>query len=162
MGLIQNRSALFAAVDKDVQKGIQKFTALIDKVTNAVHFSLLEKTPVHSGETVRNYIWTQDSPFNGPSISPIANSPTGQTNKMALGSEPRRSINEAAATATLEALTFSKPFKKYFVTNNAPQVRGLEAGELPTGPGLTSRSPKGMFLITEVAVNAKIKSGIIK
>ena len=69
MGLIQNRSALFAAVDKDVEKGFKKFAGLIDKVTNAVHFSLLEKTPVHSGETVRNYIWTQDNPFNGPSVT---------------------------------------------------------------------------------------------
>lgn len=160
--LIQNRSDLFAALDKDVQRGIQKFAVLIDKVTNAVHFSLMEKTPVHSGETVRNYIWTQDNPFLGPSVSPIASGPTGQTNKMALGSEPRRSANEAAATATLEALNFNKPFKRYFVTNNSPQVRGLEAGELPKGTGLVSRSPAGMFLITEVAVNSKIKSGIIK
>lgn len=162
MGLIQNRSALFAAVDKDVQKGIQKFGALIDVVTNAVHFSLMAKTPVHSGETVRNYIWTVNQPFNGPSISPIAGGPTGQTNKMPLGSEPRRSANEAAATTTLEALNFKNPFKKYFVTNNSPQVRGLELGLLPMGDGFTSRSPSGMFLITEVAVNSQIRSGVLK
>jgi hypothetical protein len=158
--LIQNRDALFAAIDADVAKGIKKFANLVDMTTNAVHYSLMEKTPVFTGETVRNYIWTEGTPFGGLAKA-IGNQPPGPTNSQPLGTETRRPANEVAATITLENLSFVNPFKKYFVTNNSPSVGGLELGKLP-GNGKRSRSPNGMFLITEQVVNSKIKSGIIK
>jgi len=112
-------------------------------------------------QTVRNYIWTKGNPYSGTALEAIDNGPTGITSGEPLGGEARRAPNEDSAKRTLNALSFAKPYSKYIVTNKSPAVFGLERGELP-GNGKKSRSPNGMFLITETAINSKIKSGIIK
>lgn len=111
-------------------------------------------TPVYSGQSVRNYIWTTNSPYSGV-LDAIDNGPTGKTNSMPLGVEPRREANEEAAAASLLGIDFSNPFQTFILTNNAPQIGGLELGLLP-GPPLKSRSPSGMFGLTHEWVMTKI------
>lgn len=103
-------------------------------------------TPVNTGGTVRNYIWTVGVPFSGV-LDPIDNGDPGQTNAMPLGVEPRRGANEDAARESLEALDFTNPFQTFILTNNSPTVGGLELGLLPGAP-FKSRSPNGMFGLT--------------
>jgi len=136
-------------------------TKTLRAVTKVVHRSLLAKTPVYTGETVRNYILTMDSPHGGVVFPPIGIQDTGPTNSMSLGTEPRRAANEAASLATQGNLNLSDPFKKIFISNASPAVAGLEMGLLPPPP-LRSRSPQGMFAITLMEVSARLSSGALK
>lgn len=121
-----------------------------------VHESLVDKTPVWEGKTVRNYIMTVGSPFSGE-YEAIGTGPTGQTSKMALGTEPRRGPNAEAALSTGRVLSEKNAFNRIYVTNNSDTVAGLEAGILPGG-GLPSRSPQGMFAITLQEAASRLKS----
>lgn len=111
-------------------------------------------TPVYTGQTVRNYIWTTGAP-NMTVFEAIDNGPPGHTNDLPLGVEPRRSANEEAARESLMGLDFANPFQTFYLTNNAPAVGGLELGMLPNPP-LKSRSPNGMFGLTHEYINTKI------
>lgn len=113
-------------------------------------------TPVNTGQAVRNYIWSVGSPFAG-TFDAIDNGPTGPTNSMALGTEPRRAVNEAAAAESLTAINPRDPFGVIYLTNNSPDIVGLEMGLLP-GPPLKSRSPQGMFGIANIHFNALVKA----
>jgi hypothetical protein len=148
-------------VQKQVQKSMaafeNKLSVRIMVLCGEIDFYIKSLTPVYSGQSVRNYIWTTDSPFLGI-IDPIDNGPTGHTNAMALGQEPRREVNEEAAAESLAALNFSNPFQSFILTNNAPQIGGLELGLLP-GPPLKSRSPAGMFGLTHAWVMLHLNTG---
>lgn len=114
-------------------------------------------TPVNTGQAVRNYIWTRDAP-NSIVYDAIDNGDPGRTNAMALGSEPRRPPNEAAAYETLAGLNIgTNPFGAIYLTNLSPDIEGLELGIYP-GPPLKSRSPQGMFGITAAYVKTKIEA----
>lgn len=122
---------------------------------------LKELTPVHSGQAVRNMIWTVGAP-NQIVFQAIDNGPTGQTNSMALGQEPRRMPNEQAAAETLMALNFANPFQAFYLSNLSPDIGGLELGILP-GPPMKSRSPNGMFGIVHAQIAAKVAAkGMLK
>lgn len=139
-----------------------KFAKRLDAVARYTHKTLMSKTPVHEGTTVRNYILTMNTPYTGGELSPIGTQPPGQTNNLPLGSEPRRSANEAAAAESLNSLAIRdiNPFVKIYISNNSDSVGGLELGELPGEP-YKSRSPNGMFGITMEQLLAKLNSGTI-
>lgn len=162
MGVIVGGTAsLKAALDKELELIDKEVSKTVQNTVEAVHNSLTSKTPVYTGQTVRNYVWEEGEGRSGPALNAIDNGPEGITNSMPLGTEPRRGPNEAAAHKTVVSLNFSDPYKKYTMINASPAVSGLEMGELP-GKGKQSRSPNGMFLITETAISSQIKSGIIK
>lgn len=144
-----------------ISKLEQRFGQNVEKLVHEIDEFIKAKTPVHTGSAVRNYNWSAGAPdwsYN----SPIDNGPTGHTNKMALGTEPRRGPNEAAAAQSLSKLNFANPFQVFHLTNTDPDIVGLEMGLLP-GPPLSSRSPNGMFGITAAFFGAKIKSkGMLK
>lgn len=140
---------------------LQRLSQGIEETVREADRFIKSRTPVHEGTTVRNYIWTTGTPFGGL-YNAIDTGPTGSTNRMTLGSEPRRKANEAAAEESLSALDFTDPFQTFILSNNAPQVAGLELGLLP-GPPMVSRSPQGMFGITHEYIMAKVRAqGIAK
>lgn len=149
----------------EIQKQVQKRMAAFENklsvkmmvLCGEIDFYIKSLTPVHSGQSVRNYIWTTKAPFVGV-IEAIDNGPTGHTNAMRLGEEPRREINEEAAAVSLAQLDFKNPFQTFYLTNNAPQIGGLELGLLP-GPPLKSRSPAGMFGLTHAWTMLQINTG---
>jgi len=154
--VIPNLDEVFAQIAKDIEalearmaKNIQALVLDADKHLKAL-------TPVYTGSAVRNYIWTVGEP-NAVTYDAIEDGPTGRTNSMALGQEPRRAANETAAMASLLAIDFSNPFQTFYCTNLSPDIEGLELGLLP-GPPLSSRSPNGMFGITEAYLEAKVAS----
>lgn len=160
MGIISGGSYDFLQGLQDSIDNVDKVVAAtVRKTVHAVHESLVSKTPVYTGQTVRNYVWSDEEP-NRLVFEALGSGDPGHTNAMALGAEPRRAENEAASRATLKSLDYTNPYKKYTVMNNSPSVSGLEAGELP-GKGMSSRSPKGMFMLTQMLIASKLKSGVL-
>ena len=152
-GKQEARKAAMASIEA-LEKNM---AANIDTIIHTIDVSLKELTPVHSGESVRNYIWTRGAP-NTTLFEAIDNGPTGRTNTMSLGSEPRRSANESAAAETLAGLNVrGSPFDVFYLSNVAPAIEGLELGLLP-GPPYQSRSPNGMFGITDDFINAFVST----
>ena len=147
--------ASIAALEK---KFAQNLDALVDEIDG--HIKSL--TPVNTGQAVRNYIWSVGLPSSVVHEA-IDNGPPGPTNSMALGTEPRRSVNEAAAAESLGSLNLlANPFQTVYLTNNSPDIQGLELGLLP-GPPLKSRSPQGMFGITQSYISTLVKArGMLK
>jgi hypothetical protein len=147
-------------VERQVRASMKRFESGLSVrlmvLCGEIDFYIKSLTPVHSGQSVRNYIWTSGVAFQGV-LPAIDNGPTGKTNSMPLGAEPRRHINEEASAASLLALRFNDPFQTFILTNNAPQIGGLELGLLP-GPPLKSRSPAGMFGLTHAWVMLDIHS----
>jgi len=139
----------------------KEFAKRLNNISRYSHKQLMSKTPVYEGTTVRNYILTMNTP-SSTTYSPIGSGPTGQTNAMPLGSEPRRPANEAAAAESLNNLKIdvNNPFVRIFISNNSDSVAGLEVGALPGTP-LQSRSPNGMFGITMEQLLSKLNSGSI-
>jgi hypothetical protein len=139
----------------------RRFAVRMEEVIRETDTFIKSLTPVNTGQAVRNYIWSQGSP-NKITFDPIDNGPTGRTNAMELGSEPRRWPNEEAAAQSIDTLNFRNPFQTFYLTNNSPDIEGLELGILP-GPPYKSRSPNGMFGITHAFINAKVaQKGMMK
>ena len=142
------------ALERRIARNIGEIIVEIDDLIKSL-------TPVNTGQAVRNYIWTMNSPFRGV-LDPIDNGPPGPTNSMALGTEPRRGPNEAAAAESLGNINMRDPFGVIYLTNTSPDIVGLELGLLP-GPPLKSRSPQGMFGITQATIVNRVKArGITK
>ncbi len=157
-GRQQAYSAAMASIEALERQFAKNITALVHEIDT--HIKSL--TPVNTGQAVRNYIWSRNVP-NSVVYDAIDNGPPGHTNTMALGTEPRRSINEAAASDSLGSLGIaSDPFGVIYLSNNSPDIEGLELGILP-GPPFKSRSPSGMFGVTESDFNTLVSTqGILK
>lgn len=124
----------------------------VDRFVVALNDNLLGNTPVWEGTTVRNWHWSIGAPDRAAPDEAIGDGPTGRTNAMPLGPEPRRPANEGAELTefdqfrrNLQAQT--KPINIY-VTNTSPNAVSLEFGMLPTPA--TSRRKKGMLLLSLV------------
>lgn len=146
------RKAALASIAKMEQRAVTNVSRLIHDIDGFIK----ARTPVNTGSAVRNYIWTTDTPFSGYH-DPIDNGDPGPTNSMTLGTEPRRAVNEAAAAESLGNLDMSNPFQHFILTNNDPDIEGLEMGLLP-GPPLASRSPNGMFGVAQAYFTAKLNA----
>ena len=153
-GIVLNEAAFIARLNqypRTLQRNYTKRLKLaIDMVTDRV----LSRTPVYTGRTVRNWRWTMDAPFGGV-LPAIGSGQPGQTSGMALGSEPRRGPNQADAKATKDTLSLGRPWRKFFLTNNAPNVGALEAGVAPDAQ--RSRAPSGMLGISLIELEAFLR-----
>jgi hypothetical protein len=137
------------------------FAKNLAEIVIAADTEIKELTPVHSGQAVRNMIWSAGAP-SVEVLEAIDNGPPGPTNSMALGQEPRRQPNEEAAGASLIGLNLSNPFQTFYLTNLSPDIGGLELGLLPGAP-MKSRSPNGMFGIVHAQLALIVESkGMLK
>lgn len=152
--VIPNIDAVYAAAVKDIDDLAVRIGTNIKTIVIEADTMLKALTPVWSGQAVRNYIWTTDIPFAGV-YEAIDSGPTGHTNSMPLGAEPRRPANEAAAAESLVAVNIGNPFQNFICRNNSPDIEGLELGLLPEPP-LKSRSPNGMFVLVDTFIKAQI------
>ena len=118
----------------------------VEKLLRLVHTKVTMRTPVHSGKSLRNWVWSMDTPSTAANLPALGSGDPGQTSKMALGAEPRRPANQAAVDATFAALDLSKPMRAYWLSNRSSEIMDLEYGKLPT-PG-RSRNPAGMAAVT--------------
>lgn len=153
---IAGKDAARQAARKSIADAQARAAGSIKAMIHEIDDHIKALTPVYTGQAVRNYIWTAGAP-NTTVYEAIENGETGQTNNMPLGNEPRRSSNEAAAAQSLDALDFGNPFQTFYLTNLSPDIEGLELGILP-GPPLSSRSPNGMFGLTQQYISTKYGS----
>ena len=128
----------------------KEFKAQIIRLVQFAHESLVDKTPVHTGRSVRNYILTMDSPYMGV-LEPLSGGvPPGQTSKMPLGSEPRREMNKTSSLGSQANLDLTQtPYRSIWISNNTPEIDRLELGLLPTA---ASSRGSGMLENTFIAL----------
>lgn len=134
-------------------KALARFEASIEHkykralVGFAVHVNerLLARTPVWEGTTLRNWQWSLRSPKKSVLLAEGQGIPPGPTNQMALGSEPRRGVNEEAQRADfaifLSELMAQPKVPNIFLTNPAPNAMAVEYGQVPSPE--RSRTPAG-------------------
>jgi hypothetical protein len=143
---IEGREAARKSAMSSIDALEARIAGNIEAIVRETDRHIKSLTPVNTGQAVRNYIWTM-GPGSSVTHDAIDSGDTGRTNKMALGTEPRRAANESAAAQSLSSINFSNPFGVITLTNNSPDIEGLELGIYP-GPPLTPRSPNGMFGVT--------------
>lgn len=145
MSAVSNSKQFNAGLGQSYQRFENKFRKRMRMLVEGGMVRLIRRTPVHTGSAVMSYVASVGQPFSGaPSSGRTAVEPT---NKLAIGSERLRGGAEAVARGTLARVDYSNPFRVFWITNNAPHIGGLEAGELPKEP-YTPRSPQGMFGVT--------------
>lgn len=116
--------------------------------------ALFSRTPVWEGTTVRNYVVGIGGAGPGGEKPPIDNGPPGATSLMAMGSEPRRDPNEAAAWSEgVAAIRRLKKLQSIHITNNADIFDQVDAGAAPTTG--EARNPGGVVLLATQLVRAQ-------
>lgn len=172
---IKNRAYTMA----EAKRGLEKFRAqCVEKTKEAARLltrELMDRTPVWSGKTVRNYEWAFNSlagtgmkdAIGGPGYVPGRGwaaqrlGDPGPTNSMPLpDGEPRRAANEAAAEADLESvLSNVRDLGDLNVTNNSDIWDLVDNGSAPTPE--RARNPGGTSRLAEQAVKSKM-GGVFK
>jgi len=133
------------------------FDGLFEKVERAVDTELdrklkilneliLARTPVWEGDTIHNWRWSTRAPdyrHEDPISSPAY---PGRTNRMKLGSEPRRRANETRPRQSLAGALRAKTPQDIYLTNSSDSAAALEYGLLPTPKN--SRSKRGIVRLS--------------
>ena len=154
--VVSNAKAFNAGLDRSVQNFEKRFQNRVKRLMSEAMLRLIRRTPVHTGQAVRNYVATAGTVYRGPVLG--GNNPVEATNPLPLGPEQLRARNEGQALATLYGVDFSDPYRVFYITNRAPHIGGLEAGELPEAP-YTPRAPQGMFGVTLRELIALLETG---
>lgn len=116
-----------------------------DELLIALNERILALTPVWEGDTLINWRWSTRAPLTGH-IDPVASpEDPGETNKMALGTEPRRAANEVRPRQSLAAALKAKEPEDIYLTNNSNSVTALEYGLLPTPERSRVNPSKGII-----------------
>jgi len=156
--VVANPKQFNKGLDQFYQRFERKFRTRMKMLMEAGMVRLIRRTPVHTGAAVMSYVASSGQPFSG---SPSAGfTPVEPTNKLAVGAERLRGGAAAVAMGTLARVRYNDPFQTYWITNNAPHIAGLEAGELPREP-FTPRSPQGMFGVTLQELIALLESSAV-
>lgn len=130
---------LFSGVKELEQKAIKE----VQSATVVVVKECMNNTPVWEGEVVRNFTAGVGSAPGGAAKKPIGGVDPGPTNSMALGSEPRRPANEAAAMSDVKgAVTGMRSLQDVFIGNASDNFNRADSGAAPTPQ--TARNPGGI------------------
>lgn len=156
---LNNQSAWINAAKAELKKFEEQAVAEVKMATRVLVSELFAKTPVWSGETVRNYIAGVGGRPSGISKGHLGPKPPPRpTSGMALGSEDNRSDNETAAMGDVNAaINGMKTLSTVFVTNLIDDSKWdlLEHGSAPTKE--RSRSPGGVSILALQAARAKLE-----
>lgn len=146
--------SILAEFDAEMKKLEQEAITETTRAARVVTQALFGRTPVHTGETVRNYVWKIGG-FSGARFAALGGEPE-QTSKLPLGPESNRGVNQAAALAGVAALRPSK-LTNLFVTNNINSVKWdlIDSGSAPltTKP----RNPGGVSRIALQIARSRLK-----
>jgi hypothetical protein len=158
------KKAGFRGIDKVTGKMKQAVDKVrkdaVEEQRNAARTAMkrfFARTPVWTGETIRNYAWGIGS---GASVHHEAEGggEPGKTNEMPLGPEPRRAANEAAAWADMEAvLAKLTVLNSLMMTNSSPHFDLVDAGSAPGGPNQQIRNPGGVVMLAMQDVKSQLK-----
>lgn len=156
-GVVLNAAEFGKALDKEYDDFKLKFRVRIRLLLHEGMIRMLARTPVNTGQAIMNYVATAGSPFGGVKETGKA---VEATNKLSLGAEQLRDRHATISLATLASVDLSNLFTNFYIANNAPNISGLEYGELPLAP-YTPRSPSGMFRVTVGELFSLLSSGKI-
>jgi hypothetical protein len=155
---VSNAVGFINGLDRSIARFEKKWTARNKVLVDTAMRKLIARTPVYTGQTIRNYVASNGSPASGGVKAGEA--PVERTNRLSIGTEKLRGGAEAQALATLASVDFSDPYDTFFIVNKSPAVAGLEVGALPAEP-FTPRSPAGMFGITLQELAAIVDQGML-
>lgn len=159
-GVAQTEKELTAELDK------LKDAALVElkRGVNVCLESMLSRTPVWTGETVANYHVAIGSAGVAGYRAPVNTGDPGQTNKMALGVEPRRGANEALPRAEMSTVLSSlRKLADVVITNTVDDAKWdmVDNGAAPGGPpgaplgaDQRLRSPGGVSKVAQQTVRS--------
>jgi hypothetical protein len=142
---ISGLDAAFADFEKQM---IDAVADEVESIVTDVHESILERSPVDTGEFVASWRVSRDVP------DLVANGPVGPETpgaaRMPLGTEPNRQAAEAISRGSREAaVDFSDPFHTYWIANASPQAVPIEYGDA------SQRAPQGVARLAAEEVAAK-------
>lgn len=145
------RKALKTCEDDAVEK--------VKEIARALNEELMARTPVWTGQTVRNYVWYAWGAGGGSGSvrEAIGSNPKDLvgTGFMPLGTEPRRADNEAAVREELEGVLadYTKLGRSIVVMNFSPTWDLVDSGSAPTPD--RARNPGGVSNLAEQVVRAQ-------
>ena len=148
MPTFTNSNAAFSAMEKELQAFEQECVKKTHEIAMALIEALFSKTPVWSGETVRNYTLSVRGRASGGTKTPV-----GDPGPYA--SEIARGPNEALARGEARAALTNKKLLSIFVGNNVRSDKWelIDSGNAPE-PG-RSRYPGAVALRAEQEVRAR-------
>lgn len=148
MPTIENTNAVFSALEKELEAFERQCVAKTHEIALALLEALFAKTPVWSGETVRNYTVGVGGRQGGGTKRPV-----GEPGPYA--SEIARGANEALARGEARAALTNKKLLSIFLGNNvAPEKWELvDSGNAPE-PG-RSRYPGAVALRAEQEIRVR-------
>lgn len=146
----------------DLRKEVEDFrTQCVEEMKGAartVTQEMMDRTPVWSGKTVRNYQWGAGAAPGGQIEALGGHPPRGvSTGSMGLGEEPNRPANEAAALDDMESVLsdYDDLRKPLVVTNNSDIWDLIDNGSAPTPE--RARNPGGVSILAEQATKSKLE-----
>lgn len=144
---VTGTDAWLGQFEKEIEQFEDKCANEMKQAARVLTEALFSRTPVWSGESVRNYVWgIGKAPAGGSKgqIGPVP--PPRPTSMMQLGEEDNRPANEAAARADMDGVlrTYKKIDKPLVVTNTIAAKKWdlIDNGNAPF-PG-QGRNPGGV------------------
>lgn len=156
-GVVVNAGVFAAGLDREMDNLKLKYRHRVRALLTEGMTRMLRRTPVNTGQAIMNYVASAGTPYSGVKQAGEA---VEATNHLAVGAEKLRDQYAAISMATLASVDMSNVFTTFWISNNAPDISGLEYGELPFKP-YTPRSPAGMFGVTLEELIALLNSGSI-
>lgn len=150
-GTIDADSSFFKKIKAQIELA---YTRRIVALLTHLHRTVSVNTAVWEGETLSNWKWAA----NAPDLShrdPIANGPTGATNTMSLGEEPRRGPNQEAFNANFQRMirtVSGKVPSQIYLTNTGEVAVLMEFGGAPGGRGQNVRTSGMLRLAVREAI----------
>lgn len=146
-------------IDAELKKFEDECVMEVQKATRVLLEALFLRTPVWSGETVRNYAAAVGRYPGGGSKGHIGpKPPPDHTNRLPIGVEHNRPANQAAARADVEgAIQGMKKLRDVFMTNTVGGGKWdlIEYGSAPTPA--TARNPGGVSLLAMQTARSKLE-----
>lgn len=146
-------------IDAELQRFEEQCVKEVQKATRVVLEALFLRTPVWSGETVRNYTASVGRKAGGAPKGHIGpKPPPDSTNALPLGAEHNRPANQNAARADVEgAIGGMKKLKDVFMTNTVGGGKWdlIEYGSAPTPQ--TARNPGGVSILAMQTARSKLE-----
>lgn len=140
---------LFEQVKVEAQECL---TRRIERIAVLLNEKLMEKTPVWSGSTIRNWNWSIGAPDMDVHEPEGQGTPPGPTNSMSIGSEPRRGENISAQKLDFEVflaeLRATRQVEMVYLTNASKAATLVEYGLAPGGPDQVVRAPSGVLRVS--------------
>lgn len=130
----------------------------VRETARVITTELMARTPVWSGQTLRNFVWYAWGAAGGAGAIKDAegSGKYGVTSQMAIGEEPMRGANEAAVLEDMESVLqgYTKLGRSLVVQNFSENWDRVDNGSAPTPD--TARNPGGVSILAVQAARDQL------